>query len=68
MSCYGLLEHVEIQKEEALRAHFKDMYLDVDYEECEDYIDTCLIDSDGVSNKIGVYRIIVTQSGIQTFV
>ena len=60
MSFYGLLEHVKTQ-EEALRAHFEDT---LDYEECEDYIDACLIDSDGVSDKIGAYRIIVTQRGV----
>ena len=46
-------------KDEALRAH-----LDLDYEEDEDYIGACLIDSDGVSDRIGVYRIIVTQRGL----
>ena len=61
ISFYGLLEHVKTQKEEALRAHFKDT---LDYEECEDYIDACLIDSDGVSDQIDVYRIIVTQRGL----
>ena len=61
MSCYGLLEHVKTHKEEALRAHFKHT---LDYEEDEDYIGARLIDSDGVSDKIGVYRIIVTQRGL----
>ena len=59
MMChYGLLEHVKTQKGEALRAHFKDT---LDYEYCDNYIGACLIDSDGISDKIGVYRIIVAQ-------
>ena len=57
----GLLEHVKAQQEEASRAHFK---YTLDYEEDEDYIGACLIDSDGVSDKIGVCRIIVTQRGL----
>ena len=61
MSFYALIEHVKKQKEEALRTHFKHT---LDYEEDEDYIGACLIDSDGISNKIGVYRIIVTQRGL----
>ena len=39
------------------------MYLDVGYAENDDCIGACLIDSDGVSDKIGVYTTIVTQSG-----
>ena len=61
MSFYSLLEHVKTHKEEALRAYFKHT---LDYEEDEDYICACLVDSDGVSNKVGVYRIIVTQRGL----
>ena len=61
MSFHGLLEHVKTQKEEALRTHFKHTLY---YKEDGDYIGACLIDSDGVSIKMGVYRIIVTQRGL----
>ena len=61
MSFHGLLEHVEIQKEEALRTHFEDTS---GYEECEEFPAACSIDSHDVSNKTGVYRIIVTRRGL----
>ena len=60
MPFYDLVEHVKTQEEEALRAHLKHT---LDYGEDEDYIGACLIDSDGVSNKICVYRTIVAQRG-----
>ena len=31
--------------------------------QCEEFIGACLTNSEGVSDKIGVYRIIVTQRG-----